>query len=114
MSTAREREAKTIKKDIGGNASLTPAINAQGLSSFSYARPGEVGYDRYAGAGLRQLAANLSSIEPSIAHAHMKLFNAYSRGQVRRLPVRRGKPRADQEYGGVASGVRERRAYAST
>ena len=36
MSTAREREAKTIKKDIGGNASLTPAINAQGLSSFSY------------------------------------------------------------------------------
>ena len=69
MSTAREREAKTIKKDIGGNASLTPAINAQGLSSFSYARPGEVGYDRYAGAGLRQLAANLSSIEPSIAHA---------------------------------------------
>ena len=49
MSTAREREAKTIKKDIGGNASLTPAINAQGLSSFSYARPGEVGYDRYAG-----------------------------------------------------------------
>ena len=67
MSTAREREAKTIKKDIGGNASLTPAINAQGLSSFSYARPGEVGYDRYAGAGLRQLAANLSSIEPSIA-----------------------------------------------
>ena len=45
MSTAREREAKTIKKDIGGNASLTPAINAQGLSSFSYARPGEVGYD---------------------------------------------------------------------
>jgi|GEM_PF-3226686 hypothetical protein len=75
MSTAREREAKTIKKDIGGNASLTPAINAQGLSSFSYARPGEVGYDRYAGAGLRQLAANLSSIEPSIAHAHMKLLD---------------------------------------
>lgn len=75
MSTAREREAKTIKKDIGGNASLTPTINAQGLSSFSYARPGEVGYDRYAGAGLRQLAANLSSIEPSIAHAHMKLLD---------------------------------------
>lgn len=75
MSTAREREAKTIKKDIGGNASLTPAINAQGLSSFSYARHGEVGYDHYAGAGLRQLAANLSSIEPSIAHAHMKLLD---------------------------------------
>lgn len=75
MSTVREREAKTIKKDIGGNASLTPAINAQGLSSFSYARHGEVGYDHYAGAGLRQLAANLSSIEPSIAHAHMKLLD---------------------------------------
>ncbi len=75
MSTAREREAKTIKKDLGGTAALTPTINAQGLSSFSYARPGEVGYDRYAGAGLRQLAANLSSIEPSIAHAHMKLLD---------------------------------------
>nr|DAU99852.1 MAG TPA: hypothetical protein [Caudoviricetes sp.] len=75
MSTTREREAKTIKKDLGGTAALTPAINAQGLSSFSYARPGEVGYDRYAGAGLRQLAASLSSIEPSITHAHMKLLD---------------------------------------
>mgnify|MGYP000507764935 FL=1 len=75
MSTAREREAKTIKKDIGGNASLTPAINAQGLSSFSYARHGEVGYDRYAGAPMRQIAASLSSFEPSIAHAYTKMLD---------------------------------------
>lgn len=75
MSTAREREAKTIKRDLDGKSSLTPSINAQSLGSFSYARPGEVGYDRYAGSGLRQLAASLSGIEPSIAHAHMKLLD---------------------------------------
>lgn len=77
MSTVREREAKTIKKDIGGTAALTPAINAQGLSSFSYARPGEVGYDRYAGAPMRQIAANLSSFEPSIAHAYTKMLDRW-------------------------------------
>lgn len=75
MSTTREREAKTIKKDLGGTAALTPAINAQGLSSFSYARPGEVGYDRYAGSPMRQIAASLSNYEPSIAHAYTKMLD---------------------------------------
>lgn len=75
MSTAREREAKTIKRDLDGKSSPSPSINAPSLGSFSYARPGEVGYDRYAGSGLRQLAAGLSGIEPSIAHAHMKVLD---------------------------------------
>lgn len=75
MSTTREREAKTIKKDLGGTAALTPTINAQGLNSFSNARTGEVGYDRYAGSPMRQIAASLSSYEPSIAHAYTKMLD---------------------------------------
>lgn len=75
MSTAREREAKTVKREVDGKPSLTPAINAQSLGSFSYARPGEVGYDRFAGSGLRQLAARLADFEPSLAHAHMKMLD---------------------------------------
>ncbi|MDE7064837.1 MAG: hypothetical protein K2O70_05115, partial [Desulfovibrionaceae bacterium] len=76
MSTAREREARTIRKDLEGKSTLTPSIRTQGMASYTYARPGDVGHDRFAGTGLRQLAVSLSELEPSIHNAFLKKLDA--------------------------------------
>lgn len=76
MSTAREREARTIREKMEGKTSLTPSMRTQGMASYAYARPGDVGYDRYAGSGLRQLAASLSGLEPAIHNAFLKKLDA--------------------------------------
>ncbi len=76
MSTAREREAKTIREKLEGKTSLTPSMRTQGMASYTYARPGDVGYDRHAGSGLRQLALSLSELEPAIHNAFLKKLDA--------------------------------------
>lgn len=72
MSTAREREARTVRERLDKSANLSSPINSQRLDSFAKFFPGTVGRDYSAGGQMGQIARALGMFEPGLE----KLGNA--------------------------------------
>jgi hypothetical protein len=66
-TTNREKiNPSPVIKPINPVHAGSSPLNSRYMDSFVHTRPGDVLYDRTAGAGLRSLAASLSSLEPAL------------------------------------------------
>lgn len=63
---AKNKDPQTIFERLKEGPGLAPTINPRSVSSFNWARTGEVGFDRAAGQQWKQLGAILADYDPAI------------------------------------------------